>query len=103
MPQRKDATHWLREYGHSIEDNDGGLVRMKHGNVYEKFVPTDGGFHFYRAENGEWVQRVHHIDVGPNGEHLPDYLWPEDFVAHVYRAAVDPEYHAKIVAEQSGS
>lgn len=93
MPQaskNRDATHWLRQFGHTIEHDDGGLVRAKGDREYDKFVPVEGGFHYFRLEDGEWVQKPHHAD---------DYLWPDAHVTHVYRAATDPSYHEQIVTD----
>lgn len=99
MVKKRSAMPHLRAFGHTNEHDDGGLVRHKRGAEHDKFTPVDGGYHFHVMEDGAWVQKFHHVDTGPNGEFIPNYLWPEEHVTHIYRAATDADYHAQIVTD----
>lgn len=78
------ATKHLKEYGFTIDDEQDGLVRMKRGRVYDKFVEVEGGWHYFLAGDDGWEQRLHHIEDGK-----PVMLWPDDEVAKIYRVAVE--------------
>jgi hypothetical protein len=106
--EEQGAAYWVQQFGHSITDNEGGYIRMKGGNVYERFLPVEGGFHFFRVEqvlNDEgrveprWVQKPHHYETGEPildsvGNQIgrqaaePIWLWPEDNVLLRYKGAV---------------
>jgi hypothetical protein len=81
----------LRAYGFDQEEDGGALVRARRGRLMEKFVPVDGGWEFYRYEDGEWVKTKHHVDtVEEHGVRSmqANFLWPDDEVARVYGVAV---------------
>ncbi len=104
---KQNADHYLRAFGHTVEHPDGGLVHPKSN---EKFTPVDGGFHLHVLQHGTWVQFPHHVNATPAGfdengnphgpyTETPVYLWPEEHVAHVHRAAVDPDYHEMVATK----
>lgn len=51
----------LVAYG--FEKTDEGFVLTKAGRPKTKWVPTEGGFHRFEREDGEWVQYPHSVNA----------------------------------------
>jgi hypothetical protein len=90
MATKKATGEILRAYGFDQEDGD-ALVRTKFGRLLEKFEPTEGGWLFYRYQNGEWLPVFHHIDVDDSQGYrqmTPEWVWPNEEIEKVYGTAV---------------